>query len=244
LTSPPTESSSLVTSFSTSRISLFPPLSLPLSSSSTCPPTSALCPPQSCPPFPLVCPLRRLVRPCLRRPPPHNHVWPRCSLSRLARPCLRRPPPDNHVQPRRSLSRLAWPCLRRPPPHSHVRPRRSLSRLARPCLRRPPSHSHVRPRRPLHRLPPHSHVRPRRPLCRLARPPRLPHVPVRHRRLLHHPRHIHPMVTRRAAGVLRTPDSLCDLFSGSSVGTDDCPWCACRPTVEARHGSGVRGSLG
>jgi hypothetical protein len=59
-----------------------------------------------------------------------------------------------------------------PTPHSHVRPRRSLSHLARPCLRRSP---------------PHSHVRPRRPLCRLARPDRLPHSPVRHRRLpLHH----------------------------------------------------------
>jgi hypothetical protein len=100
--------------------------------------------------------------------------------------CLRRPPPHSHVRPRRSLSRLVRPCLRRPPPHSHVRPRRPLSRLARPSLRRSPPHCHVRPRRSLRRPPPHSYVRPRRPLCRLARPHRLPHSPVRHRRLLHH----------------------------------------------------------
>jgi hypothetical protein len=48
-TPPPTESSSLVTSFSTSRISPFPPLLLPLSRSSTCSSTSTMCPPQSCP---------------------------------------------------------------------------------------------------------------------------------------------------------------------------------------------------
>jgi hypothetical protein len=44
------------------------------------------------PPSPQVRPLHHLTRPCLRRPPLHSHVWPRCSLSCLARPYLRRPP--------------------------------------------------------------------------------------------------------------------------------------------------------
>jgi hypothetical protein len=98
LTSPPTESSSLVTSFSTSRTSLFPPPPLPLSPTSTCSSTSTLCPPQSCLPSPSDRPLHRLAWPCLRRPPPHCHVRPR-------RP-LRRPPSHSHVRPRRSWSRL------------------------------------------------------------------------------------------------------------------------------------------
>jgi hypothetical protein len=94
LTSPPTESSFLATSFSMSRISLFPPPPLPLSPSSTCSSTPILCPPSA-----PVRPLRRLVRPCLRRPPPHCHVRPR-------RP-LRCSPPHSHVRPRRPLCRLA-----------------------------------------------------------------------------------------------------------------------------------------
>jgi hypothetical protein len=142
-----------------------------------------MCPPQSCPPSLQVRPLHRLARPCLRRPPPHSHM-----------------------RPQRSLSRLARPCLRRPPPYTHVRPRRPLSHLARPCLRRRPSHFHVRPRHPLRRPSPHSHVWPQHPLCRLARPHRLPHSPVRHRPLLHHPtplcRLATPIPSRRTSAVV------------------------------------------
>ena len=156
MTLPLTESSSLVTLFSTSRTSPFPPPPLPPIPTLTFSSTSTLSLPLSCLPSPLVRPLHRLAWPCLRRPPPHCHVRPR-------RP-LRRPPPHSYVRPRRSRSRLARPCLRRPLPHSHVRPRRPL----RPCLPRPPPHSHVRPRRPL-RLP-HSPVRHRRLLRRLATP--------------------------------------------------------------------------
>jgi hypothetical protein len=90
LTSPPIESSSLVTSFSTSRTSLFPPPPLPLSPTSTCSLTSTLSPPQSCLPSPPVSLLHRLAWPCLRHPPPHCHVRPR-------RP-LRCPPPHSHVR--------------------------------------------------------------------------------------------------------------------------------------------------
>ena len=192
MTSPPTESSSLVTLFSTSRTSLFPPPPLPLSPTSMCSSTSTLCPPLSCLPSPLVHPLPRLAWPYLRRPPPHCHMRPR-------RP-LRRPPLHSHVRPRRFRSRLVRPCLRRPLPHSHVRPRRSLSRLTRPCLPHPPPHSHVRPRRPL----------------------RLPHSPVQHPRPLHHlatpsPSRLTSVVVDAVPRLVPTPRSRPTTPSSSTV---------------------------
>jgi hypothetical protein len=160
LTSPPIESSSLVTLFSTSWTSLFLHPHCLSHRPRRAPQPRPCVPPPSCLPSPLVRSLHRLAWPYLRRPSPHYHVRPRCPL--------RRPPPHSHVRPRHSRSRLTRPCLRRPLLHSHVRPRRSLSHLTRPCLHCPPPHIHMRPRRPL--CLPHSPVRHRCPLRHLATP--------------------------------------------------------------------------
>jgi hypothetical protein len=128
-------------SSSTSWISPFPLLPLPLSPSSTCSSIPPLCRPMS---PPLSCRFVHHASPhgpaceSLRRSPPPRHVRPRRPLRRLARPHRHHPPPHSHVRPRRLL-------------HRHVRPRRPLRHLAQPHRRHPPLHSHVRSRRLPHR---------------------------------------------------------------------------------------------
>jgi hypothetical protein len=115
-TSPPTASSSLVTSSSTRMcFPLLAPPHLPISTPSSSPIRSP--PPPRCP--------------ALRRYP--HPVWPRRHGSRLF-PCHARPrrPHLRHARPCRPRLRLAWP--RRPLPH-HARPRR------RPRLASPTPHS-------------------------------------------------------------------------------------------------------
>ena len=213
MTSLPTESSSPVTSSSTSRISPFPPLPLPLSPTSTCPSISTPCPPLSYHPSLQVRPPHRLARPLLCRSPPHSLVRPQHPMCRLARP-------HRLVRPRRPSRRLAPPG-----PPSSAQPRAASAS---------PSSPHPAPASPAGFGPtPASPALPRAaPSSRFTNPiqtyqrrdrggppirPRaepLPYHPV----IIHRdPRHIHPMVTRRAAGVLRAPDRL--ILSASSSPT-------------------------
>jgi hypothetical protein len=81
-TSPPTESSSLVMSFLTSRISPFPLLlPMPLSPSSTCSLISTMCPLLPCP---LLC---RFVY-CVAPHSPDNDALPRTATCGLGVPCV------------------------------------------------------------------------------------------------------------------------------------------------------------
>jgi hypothetical protein len=138
----------------------------------------------------------RPPRPRQRCPPPHSHMRPQRPLCRLARPCRRRPPSYSHVHPQQPLCH-------------HVRPRR---RLAQP---REASVSPAQPRAALAspaptRMAP-SYTNPiqmyqRRSRCGAPVHPRA--KPLAYHPIVVHqdPRHIHPMVTRCATGVLRAPD--------------------------------------